>query len=292
LILRYRGREVRTADVDFLRSFLAKRQGVSRRALSQQLCVAWGWSQPNGSLCDVQCRGLLLALHRAGYIELPEPRWKAKRPPRRCRPVRELEVDTTPIEGRLSALGALDIRHVRRTPEEPLVQALLERHHYLGYVRPVGEHLKYLIWAQGRPIACFCWSSAPRHLGPRDRFIGWKPQMRSARIHYVVYQPRYLIMPWVRVPHLASHLLGVVTRRLSRDWEALYTHPVYLAETFVDPERYRGTCYRAANWRRVGMTTGRGKDSTRKTPNRSLKQVYVYPLVRDFRKRLAGGELS
>ena len=115
---------------------------------------------------------------------------------------------------------------------------------------------------------------------------------RRARIHHVVYQPRYLIMPWVRVPHLASHLLGVVTRRLSRDWQELYAHPVYLAETFVDPERYRGTCYRAANWRLVGMTTGRGKDSTCKTPNRSLKQVYVYPLVKDFRRRLLGGEAS
>lgn len=286
VLLRYRGREVRAADVAFIKAFIAARPGDSRRSLSLQLCRAWGWAQPNGELCDVQCRGLMLALHRMGHIELPPARWHAKRPARRSRPPAPVEVDTTPIECGLSELGDLDIRQVRRTPQEPLVQLLLERHHYLGYTRPVGEHLKYLVSARGRPIACFCWSSAPRHLGPRDRFIGWNQDIRRAHIQYVVYQPRYLIMPWVRVPHLASHLLGAMTRRLSRDWEDVYAHPVYLVETFVDPQLYRGTCYRAANWTLVGMTTGRGKDSTSKTPNRSLKQVYVYPLVKDFRPRL------
>lgn len=288
MILRYRGREVRAADVDFINRFIAARPGESRRALSLQLCLEWNWTQPNGELCDVQCRGLMLALHRGGHIQLPPARWKAKRRARRTRPTPNIEVDMTPIEARLPELGELDIRQVRRTPEEGMVQALLERHHYLGYVRPVGEHLKYLVSARGRPIACFCWSSAPRHLGPRDRFIGWSAATRRALLHHVVYQPRYLIMPWVRVPHLASHLLGVMARRLSADWERVYAHPVFLAETFVDPELYRGTCYRAANWTMVGMTTGRGKDSTSHVPNRSLKQVYVYPLVRDFRKRLGG----
>jgi hypothetical protein len=287
-LLRYRGREIYASDVDFVRGFVAERAGVSRRALSRQLCEAWSWTQPNGELCDVQCRGLLLALHRSGHIELPPPRWKARRPALRTRSTPELDIDTAPIECRLEDLGPLDISQVRRTPEEPLVQALLERYHYLGYVRPVGEHLKHLISAQGRPIACFLWSSAPRHLGPRDRFIGWKPDTRRSNIHLVVYQPRYLIMPWVRVPHLASHLLGAMVRRLSREWEAVYAHPVHLAETFVDPTRYRGTCYKAANWTMVGMTTGRGKASTEKKPNRSLKQVYVYPLVKDFRERLGG----
>jgi Druantia protein DruA len=288
VILRYRGREVGAADVDFINEFIAQRAGASRRALSIQLCEAWGWTQPNGQVCDVQCRGLMLALHRAGHIELPAPQWRAKGPARRTRPVPVAELDTTPIECGLRELGPLDFLQVRRTKDEPLVQALLEQHHYLGYVRPVGEHLKYLVSARGRPIACFCWSSAPRHLGPRDRFIGWKPRARRAHIHYVAYQPRYLIMPWVRVPHLASHLLGIMTRRLSHDWEQMYAHPVYLAETFVDPELYRGTCYRAANWTMVGMTTGRGKDSTSKIPNRSLKQVYVYPLAKRFRARLGG----
>lgn len=286
VIYRYRGREVDAADVAFIRRFIADRPEASRRSLSLQLCLEWGWAQPNGELCDVQCRGLMLALHRMGHIELPPPRWRAKQPARRSRPAPVIDVDETPIECGLPQLGPLDIRQVRRTPDEPMVQLLLERHHYLGYTRPVGEHLKYLVFAGARPIACFCWSSAPRHLGPRDRFIGWKQDTRRANIQHVVYQPRYLIMPWVRVPHLASHLLGAMTRRLSRDWEQIYAHPVYLAETFVDPGLYRGTCYRAANWTMVGMTTGRGKDSTSKTPNRSLKQVYVYPLVKDFRRRL------
>ena len=277
---------MRSADVEFVNEFIRARPKESRRALSRQLCDAWDWRQPNGQLCDVQCRGLMLALHRGGHIELPPARWRAKQPARRMRPASSVEVDTSPVQCTLSELGPLDFRQVRRTEDEPLVQALIEQHHYLGYVRPVGEHLKYLVRAKGRPIACFCWSSAPRHLGPRDRFIDWRPQVRRAHIHYVAYQPRYLIMPWVRVRHLASHLLGVMTRRLSRDWEEVYAHPVYLAETFVDPGLYRGTCYRAANWTMVGMTTGRGKDSTSKVPNRSLKQVYVYPLVKNFRARL------
>ncbi|MCP4243628.1 MAG: DUF4338 domain-containing protein [bacterium] len=290
LLLRYRGREVRAADVDFIRAFIEDRPQGSRRSLSIELCEAWGWAQPNGQICDVQCRGLMLALHRAGHIELPPARWTAKRPALRRRPDPPVEVDTSVIDCRLRDLGPLDVQQVRRTKEEPLLQTLLDRHHYLGYVRPVGEHLKYLVSAQGRPVACFCWSSAPRHLRPRDSYIGWSPSTRRANIRYVVYQPRFLILPWIRVPHLASHLLGTMTRRLSADWEAVYAHPVYLAETFVDPELYRGTCYRAANWTLVGTTTGRGKDSTSHKPNRSLKQVYVYPLAKGFRKRLCAME--
>jgi hypothetical protein len=187
----------------------------------------------------------------------------------------------------LSELGPVEIRQVRRTPEEALVKSLVAQHHYLGYVHPVGEHLKYLISARAQPIACFCWSSAPRHLGPRDRYVGWSPEARKANIRFVAYQSRFLILPWIRVPHLASHLLGRMLRRLSADWESVYAHPIYFAETFVDPSRYRGTCYRAANWTFLGMTTGRGKDDRTKRPNRSLKQVLGYALVKDFRERLS-----
>jgi hypothetical protein len=168
-----------------------------------------------------------------------------------------------------------------------LVEGLVARYHYLGYKQPVGEHLKYLVTAQGQPMACFCWSSAPRHLGPRDRFIGWPPEIRKANLRGLAYQSRFLILSWVRVRHLASHLLGQMSRRLSADWQKVYAHPIYLAETFVDSSLYRGTCYRAANWTWVGKTTGRGKDDQSKRPNRSLKDIWVYPLVRDFRERLS-----
>jgi hypothetical protein len=150
----------------------------------------------------------------------------------------------------------------------------------------VGAHLKYLGWAGGRPLACLAWSSAPRHIGSRDRYIGWSAEARRQNICYVAYNTRFLILPWVRVAHLASHLLGRMTARLSSDWERVYGHPLYLAETFVDRERFRGTCYRAANWVRVGRTTGRGKDDQTHRVNRSIKDVLALPLHRRFRQLL------
>jgi hypothetical protein len=146
--------------------------------------------------------------------------------------------------------------------------------------------LKYLVRAGGRPIGCFCWSSAPRHLGLRDRYIGWSASARKANIRFVAYQTRFLILPWVRVPHLASHLLGRMSRQLSSDWEKVYAHPIYFTETFVEPERFRGTCYRAANWVELGLTQGRGNNAPTRLATRPLKQLFVLPLVRDFRARL------
>ena len=150
----------------------------------------------------------------------------------------------------------------------------------------MGEHLKYLVYAAGRPIACVAWSSAPRHLGARDRFIGWSAEARRRNIRFLAYNPRYLILPFVKVPHLASHVLGQMARRIATDWERFYGHPIYFLETFVDPERFRGTCYRAANWVLLGRTTGRGKQSNSYVPNRSIKEILGYPLTRRFRELL------
>jgi hypothetical protein len=286
-VLRYRGREVSSGEVAFIRRMIAEEPEASRRSLSQKICAAWGWVQSNGELRDAVCRGLMLELHRAGQITLPAARWMAKRPPSRRTPPAHVDVVSIPLVAPLSEIGAVEIQQVRRTPDEAVVNSLIEQHHYLGYVHPVGEHLKYLVTARGQPIACFCWSSAPRHLGPRDRYLGWSQGARKANIRYVAYQSRFLILPWVRVPHLASHLLGRMSRRLSGDWECVYAHPIYFTETFVDPSRYRGTCYRAANWTYLGMTTGRGKDDRTVRPNRPLKQVLGYALVKDFRERLS-----
>jgi hypothetical protein len=175
---------------------------------------------------------------------------------------------------------------VRRTADEPLFNSLIETHHYLGYVQPVGEHLKYLIYAQGRPIACMAWSSAPRHLGPRDRFIGWSAESRRKNIRFIAYNTRFLILPWVRVRHLASHILARMARVVPVDWQRMYNHPIYFLETFVDPERFRGTCYRAANWVYLGRTTGRGKDDQTNRPNRPKKEILGYPLLSRFRELL------
>ena len=235
-------------------------------------------------------RSLMLELHRAGHIELPAKRMSppnnvtAHRPPGAG--TRELPLEPAPLECSLGELGPLEIRQVRRTAEEGVFERLLQSHHYLGYTRPVGEHLKHLVYGRGQPVACLAWSSAPRHLGPRDRFIGWPAAQRRANLHLLAYNTRYLLLPWVRVPCLASQVLAAVARVLSADWQALYQHPIYLLETFIEPERFRGTCYRAANWIYLGLTTGRGKAAPTQQPNRSLKELWVYPLRADFRRRL------
>jgi hypothetical protein len=200
-----------------------------------------------------------------------------------------VELNTTPLAVPLSALRPLEFRQVRHTPEERLFNSLLEQYHPLRCLQPVGEHLKYTVYALGRPIACLAWSSAPRHLGARDRFIGWSAEARRRNLRFIAYNPRYLIVPYVQVKHLASHILGQMARRITGDWERIYGHPIYFLETFVDPERHRGTCYRAANWMLLGRTTGRGKNCPNKRPNRSIKDVLGYPLTPRFRELLAEG---
>jgi len=284
---RYRGRVVTAEDILFIRQFIADHPSMSRRKLSAELCEAWQWKQANGALCDMVCRGLLLMLHRAGEIELPAIRQISINPfVRRERP-QPMLIDMTPLAGALADIRPISLQQVRRTSDEPLFNSLIEHQHYLGYEQPVGEHLKYLVWAQGRPIASMAWSSAPRHLGSRDRHIGWSAEARRRNIRFIAYNTRFLILPWVQVPHLASHILGRIANSLSRDWEQLYGHPVYFAETFIDPGRFRGTCYRAANWVLMGRTTGRGKASNSYIPNRSIKEVLGLALTPRFRELLS-----
>jgi len=283
---RYRGQVVTAEDIAFIQAFIAAHPDASRRRLSALLCEAWQWKQANGALCDMICRGLLLMLHRAGEIELPAVRQTSLNPfVRRERPQPPL-IDRTPVSCSLGQLRPIQLTQVRRTAQEPLFNSLMEHHHYLGYEQPVGEHLKYLVWAQDRPIACLAWSSAPRHLGSRDRYIGWSAEARRQNIRFIAYNTRFLILPWVTVPHLASHILSRMAKVLSGDWERVYGHPIYFLETFVDPERFRGTCYRAANWAMLGRTTGRGKDDHTNRPNRSIKEVLGLPVHRRFRELL------
>jgi hypothetical protein len=288
IVFEYRRRQVTSEEVEFIRELIATHPNDSRRSLSKRLCEAWDWRQPNGSLRDMVCRSLMLGLHRAGHIELPPVRCVPPNPLAKRKKPAPVDVDRSPIRGTLRSLGPLTIRQVRRTGAEPLLNGLIEMHHYLGYTQPVGEHLKHLVCAGPRPIACFTWSSAPRHLGPRDRFIGWSARARRQNIRLVAYNSRFLILPWVEVPHLASHLLGRMVRMLPGEWNEVYGHPVYFAETFVYPAKFKGTCYRAANWVDLGQTTGRGKDDLTMRPNRPLKDVLGYPLTKRFRELLQG----
>ena len=286
ILLTYRGRPVTRNDVEFLRQLIAQNPQLSRYRLSFKVCQAWNWVQANGHPRDMICRGLMLALHRGGHIQLPSPKRKTINnviAHRRVRPV--ADCDTTPLQTALSQLGPLEIVQVRRSTQENLFNHLLARYHYLGYSRPVGEHLKYLVWAQGRPIACLGWSSATRQLDLRDQWVGAPKEAYAHNLHCIAYNTRFLIAPWVVVPQLASHLLGRIARRISADWQQLYNHRIHLLESFVDTERFKATCYRAANWICVGRSEGRGTKS--KTGARtSIKELWVYPVGRDFRQKL------
>jgi len=232
------------------------------------------------------CRGLLLWLHRAGHIALPPPQWTTQKPWRPRTSAPPPLIDVSPLAITLRELGPVVFHQVRRTPDEPLFNGLLAQYHYLGYQQPVGEHLKYLVVAAGRPIACFAWASAPRHLGPRDRFIGWSAEARRRNIRFIAYNTRFLVLPFVAVRCLASHLLARMATLLPQDWTRIYGHPVYFLETFVDPARFRGTCYRAANWIALGPTTGRGHNAPTHQATQPVKEVLGYPLSPRFREQL------
>jgi hypothetical protein len=287
VLLSFRGRPIRQAEVLFLGELIAANPGLSRRRLSVKVCQAWNWVQPNGQPRDMVCRGLMLALHRAGHIELPAKRQSPRNNAITHRRVLETPpYDTTAIQMSLDRLGPLEVRLVRRAEGEGLFAHLLNRYHYLGYSRPVGEHLKYLVVAGARPIACLAWNSGPLKLKLRDDLVGAPRQAYAHNLHLIAYNSRYLIVPWVKVPHLASHLLGRIARRISADWQQLYEHPIWLLESFVDVEHFKGTCYRAANWMCVGRSIGRGTKAKSHQQTASIKALWAYPLSRNFRQQL------
>jgi hypothetical protein len=286
VITTYRTRDITEPDVDVIRKIIADHPHGSRRLISQEVCRAWDWRQKNGALKDMVCRSLLLLLQSQGLIQLPPPKCKLPNPLANRRKPAKIEVDKSPMQCPIDDLSPIHLKQVRRTRLERLFNSLISEHHYLGYTQPVGEHLKYIAFSNERPIACLAWSSAPWYIGARDRFIGWPPKVRQQNLPLIINNTRFLVLPWVEVPHLASHLLALNRRRISTDWRLVYNHPLYMLETFVNTERFLGTCYKADNWIYVGHTTGRGKLSQSTTPMLSKKAVYVYPLIKDFRSKL------
>ena len=285
-ILTYRRRSVTRKDIATIRRIIEAHPGKSRRFISQEVCRQWDWRQPNGVLKDMVCRSLLLLLESRGLIELPPRKFTPANPlAQRKKPSRVI-VDKTPVHCSVADLFPINLEQVRATPFDKIFNGLVSEHHYLGYTQPVGEHLKYIAFSSGRPLACLAWGSAPWYIGARDRFIGWSKKARENNLHLIANNLRFLILPWVQISCLASYLLASNRQRLSQDWQDLYNHPVYLLETFVDTERYQGTCYKADNWLCVGQTTGQGKLSQSRQPLLSKKAVYVYPLTKNFRREL------
>jgi len=282
----YRNRAITSEDVNFLVKIIADNPEESRRALSIRVCHKWNWVQPNGSLKDGICRGLMLKLHREGHIKLPDRKQPFTGGCQSKRKIKKHNIDQTPIFSTVKKLQPIKIRQVRRTNLDKLFNSLIDQYHYLGYTQPVGEHLKYIVFAEERPIACFAFSSAPYRILHRDRFIGWSFEMLEKNRHFLAYNSRFLILPWVHVPYLASHLLAKCARGISEDWQTLYRHPVFWLETFIDTDLFKGICYRAANWIYLGNTSGRGKYNKTQNQLTSIKAMYGFPLIKNFRERL------
>lgn len=281
------GRRLSEGDLGLVRHWLATEPSWNRTRLSRELCERWGWRNGAGRLKDMACRTLLLKLERSGRIRLPT---RQRPSPNALRNRRRLDMpcDRTPIEGALCDLQPVQIQGLGEGhPDGALFRFLLQTHHYLGLRNSVGENLKYLVRdRQGRPLACLLFGAAAWKCAARDEWIGWTAAQRQRALPSVVNNTRFLVLPWVRVPHLASHLLGCVTRRIDEDWRGKYGHGIELLETFVDRERFRGTCYRAAGWLPVGATTGRSRNDRDQTLSVPVKDVYVRPLLPDVRRRL------
>lgn len=261
-----------------------------RTAISRELCLLWDWRQENGALKDQVCRILLRRLEDKQLITLPPPQKGLSNHPERryyIPPDPPPQFPKAPLEGRLKDFPAVRLRMVRRTRDEALWNYLVYRYHYKSYRIIVGAHLKYIAYLEDVPVACLAWSASVFRIESRDLFIGWDREARSANIRHIANNNRFLILPWVRIKNLASHLLASSARVIARDWANFYGYPLYLLETFVDRSRFAGTCYRAANWYQAGQTKGHAKKKARFYYHGQKKDVYLYPLVCNFRKQLA-----
>lgn len=232
-VTKYQGKQITANDINFIKNLILKNPHTSRRQLSKKLCELWNWRQGNGYLKDMLCRSLLLHLHRSGYITLPPIKFRPNNPLANRKKPDKITIDTTPII-EIANNKQIEIRQVRRTPAENLYNSLIEQYHYLGYVYPIGEYLKYIFFIGNRPIACIAFSSAVRHIKCRDEFIGWCKEKRVSNLHFIAYNTRFLILPWVSIYCLASQLLSKAVKTISDDWLNYYNHPLYYLETFVD----------------------------------------------------------
>lgn len=283
------GRRLREEDLAVIVRLIEEHPQAHRRRLSQLLCELWEWKNQRGQYKDMAARTLMRKLDAAGIITLPPPR----RPGTNARRGKSLPPsvpELRPLAVTLSFVQPLRMELVRTgTGAAKLFHGLLAHHHYLGYRGPTGEHIAYMVWsATDQPLACLLFGAAAWKVAARDQFIGWEPEVRRTGLSGLANNSRFLILPGVGVPHLASHILSLATARLRRDWMEKYGHPVELVETFVERDRFAGTCYRAANWRWLGATQGRSRNDRNHQHAVPVKDIYVYPLSRFFRQRLGG----
>lgn len=284
------GRSLEASDVSWIRKLIESNPDWNRSRISRHIAREWEWRNAAGRLKDMAARTMLGKLEGRGLVALP-PRQSS--PPHSRRKTRRIEAvahASDPVEQPLGELRPVRLELVGQGSSRKLFTHLLHAHHYLGYSRPVGENLSYLIVdGEERPLGGLLFGAAAWKVAARDAYVGWEAATRARNLPLVANNMRFLILPWVRVPHLASHVLGLAARRLSAEWERKYGHPVHLLETFVERGRFRGTAYAAANWTRLGATSGRSRNDRGHCLRVPVKDVFCHPLHRRFRQLLNGG---
>ena len=280
------GRTIAAKDIELINKLIDVNSSWGRTRLSKELCILWNFKDGNSGLKDMACRNLLLKLEKQKLITLPA-RKSGTNNAKRNSSIAYCLHSTLPVLAKLKTLTPLKIRLVEDTSKLCLFKCFLSAYHYLGFSGTVGENLKYMVYDKSdRPLACLLFGSAAWTAAPRDSFIGWDESARKKNLNFTTNNTRFLILPWVKVEHLASHILAKVSRRIKGDWQTKYGHPVYMLETFVECNRFTGTCYKAANWVCVGKTKGRSRNDRHYALNVPIKDIYLYPLVKRFREVL------
>lgn len=280
------GRPVIDEDIETIKKLLKENPGWSRSGLSRELCKKWDWVTAGGRMKDMACRSYLRKLEQHGYIQLP-PRQTRKNGVCVQQPLIPMLHEKEPIRGELKEYYPLEIRRVERGYELNLFKYYISAYHYLGWSGTVGENLKYIVLDKGEHVlSCVMFGASAWKVAPRDRLIGWDAATRKKNLSLISNNNRFLILPWVEIKHLASYILGRICRRIVGDFINKYNHPVYLLETFVEKDRFKGTCYQAANWKYVGDTQGRGKLDSKKEYKLPLKSIWLYPLTESYREQL------
>lgn len=286
ILFRYRGRDLAKKDLVQIRAAIGANYSRGRSYIARCLCEHWDWRQANGRFKEYAARDLLLRLEEAGHIELP-PRLRVKNNHKRQSFEHKPAFESHPMGGQINEFPAPELCEARGE-DAYLWDYLIAHHHYLGNPKLVGEHLKQLIYLDGQVVGCLGWASAAFKVAARDRWIGWSAEVRRRHLYLLANNVRFVLLPWIRVKHLASKVLAQSVRGLSVHWQRRYGHPLVLAETFVETGRFAGTCYRAANWKEVGQSQGHAKQGNRYRCHGVVKAHYLYPLRPHWRAILLG----
>lgn len=279
-------RKITPEDIQFINKFIADNPSWHRTRISKEICKIWNWYTPYGQMKDMACRTMLLKLEKSGYITLP-PLKRIKTNSYRKKAIEPALHTTDPVNAKLKQIIPLEIECVQTPYSLRLFKTFLSLYHYLGFSTTVGENMKYLVFdKKGTPLGCLLFGSAAWKTEPRDLFIGWNVETRKQNLQFITNNQRFLILPWIKVKYLASHILGKIVKRISDDWMRKYKHPIYMLETFVEKGRFRGICYQASNWILVGETKGRSRNDRYSNMKVPIKDIYLYPVSKNYKKEL------